>query len=117
MGGNMMKLWSADELEKRLGIGRTSIWRLEREGDFPARIQLTPGRVAWREDELLDWIESRERPGWESESDPEEEATGSLRRDTMQELPAEAATVAREADAQAQPLHEEAPDPRGQARP
>ena len=35
--------------------------RLEKRGEFPARVQLGPGRVAWREDEIEQWEQNRPR--------------------------------------------------------
>ena len=67
----MMKLLSAEQVMKRIGIGRSSIWRMEQAGEFPARIRLSPNRVAWREDELETWIEARERPGCATAAAPE----------------------------------------------
>jgi prophage regulatory protein len=41
------------------GLSRTTIWRLQREGSFPIRRALSPGKVAWLESEVEQWIESR----------------------------------------------------------
>jgi prophage regulatory protein len=41
------------------GMGRDSIYRLAREGRFPKPRKLTERSSAWREDEVLAWIESR----------------------------------------------------------
>jgi len=35
------------------------IWRLERDGQFPKRIQLGPMAVGWLESEVNDWIKER----------------------------------------------------------
>lgn len=35
------------------------VWRLEREGAFPKRIKLGPGRVGWSFNELQAWIAER----------------------------------------------------------
>ena len=40
------------------GMGYTSLFKLEREGKFPARRQLSPGRVAWIKAEVQEWMES-----------------------------------------------------------
>ena len=40
---------------------RTTLWREERAGRFPKRIQLSPGRVGWIGSEILEWITSRPR--------------------------------------------------------
>lgn len=47
------------ELQRRVGLSRTSIWRLERLGLFPRRLHLTASAVAWIEEEIDDWLRSR----------------------------------------------------------
>jgi prophage regulatory protein len=51
-------LWDARELSRFTGLSRTTIWRLEARGDFPARRQVTDGRVAWVADEVRAWARS-----------------------------------------------------------
>lgn len=41
------------------GLGRDSIYRLGNAGKFPRPRKLTEHASAWREDEILAWIESR----------------------------------------------------------
>jgi prophage regulatory protein len=41
------------------GLSRTSIWRLERAGDFPKRIRLSAGAVGYRRAEVDAWLASR----------------------------------------------------------
>jgi predicted DNA-binding transcriptional regulator AlpA len=41
------------------GLSRTSIWRLERKGEFPARVSLTAGSVGWRMSEVEEWVNNR----------------------------------------------------------
>ncbi len=43
------------------GLSRTTIWRLERQGRFPTRFQLSENAVGWDKDEVLKWINSRPR--------------------------------------------------------
>jgi prophage regulatory protein len=40
---------------------RQHVCRLEAVGQFPPRVKVGPGRVAWRESEVAAWIEARER--------------------------------------------------------
>lgn len=54
-----MKILSAKEVTNKIGLSRTTIWRMERKGDFPQRIILSPGRVGWNSDEIDDWLETR----------------------------------------------------------
>lgn len=52
-------LLKRSEVVALVGLGSTSIWRLEKKGEFPARKQLSPGRVAWSFAEVQEWIASR----------------------------------------------------------
>ncbi len=47
------------EVVEATGLCYTTILNLERNGKFPARRQLTPGRVAWRCDEVEAWLDAR----------------------------------------------------------
>jgi prophage regulatory protein len=49
--------WS--ELRKRIPYTRQHIGRLERDDQFPRRIQLGGSRVAWLEAEVDAWIAAR----------------------------------------------------------
>jgi predicted DNA-binding transcriptional regulator AlpA len=40
-------------------ISRTTIWRLERAGRFPKRLQLTANRVGWDVEDIQRWIASK----------------------------------------------------------
>jgi prophage regulatory protein len=46
-------------VKRRTGLSRTTRWRLERNGKFPQRLQLSENAVGWRESEIDLWIESR----------------------------------------------------------
>lgn len=41
------------------GLGRTTAWRMRQEGDFPDPVSISPGRVAWRERDIIDWTATR----------------------------------------------------------
>ena len=47
------------EVMNRTGLSRTTLWRLEREGAFPPRRQITPNRIGWIENEIEQWLRSR----------------------------------------------------------
>ncbi|WP_183361243.1 helix-turn-helix transcriptional regulator [Geomonas limicola] len=42
------------------GLSRTTVWRLERLGQFPHRIRLSPGRVGYRRSEIESWLAVRQ---------------------------------------------------------
>lgn len=48
-----------DEVHRRTGLSRVTIWRKERAGDFPQRRLITANRVGWVESEVARWLESR----------------------------------------------------------
>lgn len=41
------------------GLGKTTLYQLQAEGDFPMRVKLTEKRVAWVEAEVQAWIAAR----------------------------------------------------------
>jgi len=44
---------------ERVGLSAVTIWRLERAGQFPKSIQISPGAIAWREADIETWIAER----------------------------------------------------------
>ena len=48
------------------GLSRVTRWRLEREGKYPKRVQLSPGRVGRHGHEIKSWIKARPRVNLES---------------------------------------------------
>ena len=55
-----MKALRWPKIHELTGISRTTIWRLETAGKFPRRRRLTGNAVAWIEDEIMEWLDSRE---------------------------------------------------------
>ena len=58
MKENLMRL---PEDIKFTGFGRSQIYRLVNQGEFPKQIQISPGSVAWLESELEAWMKERIR--------------------------------------------------------
>ncbi len=54
-----MRLLRTNELIRRTGLSRSTLWRLERDGKFPKRRQIGAGAVGWLEHEIDEWIEKR----------------------------------------------------------
>ncbi len=54
-----LRLLRCHDVEERTGLSRSTIWRLEHRGVFPKRIQVSVNVVAWLEDEVAAWIQSR----------------------------------------------------------
>ena len=40
-------------------MGRSSIYRLMQDGDFPQSVRVGPAAVRWRESAITNWLESR----------------------------------------------------------
>jgi prophage regulatory protein len=48
------------EVQKLSGLSRSSIYRLEATGSFPARVKLSQRATAWRESDISAWIATRQ---------------------------------------------------------
>jgi prophage regulatory protein len=57
----MRKIIGPVETIKTTNLSRSTLWRLEKRGEFPQRINISSNRVGWYEDEVSTWIESRPR--------------------------------------------------------
>jgi prophage regulatory protein len=57
----MKKVIGPSETEEKTGLSRVTLWRLEKSGQFPKRVNLTEARIGWEEEEVDEWIESRPR--------------------------------------------------------
>lgn len=49
------------EVARATGLSRTTAWRLQKRGEFPAPYVISPGRVGYRDDEVEAWRMSRGR--------------------------------------------------------
>jgi prophage regulatory protein len=59
--GNEQRLLPWPHVKQLIPLSRTTIWRRIRDGRFPRPLQISPGRVAWVEAEILTWIAQRQR--------------------------------------------------------
>jgi prophage regulatory protein len=46
-------------VRERTGLSRSTIWRLERVGKFPKHHQISANAVAWIEQDVVNWIQSK----------------------------------------------------------
>lgn len=53
------RLIRRSEVQKLTGLGASSIYQLQREGDFPQSVQVSERRVAWVESEVAEWVSNR----------------------------------------------------------
>jgi prophage regulatory protein len=47
------------DVRDRTGLSRSTIWRLERRGEFPAHRRISANTVAWVEEEVAAWIHTK----------------------------------------------------------
>lgn len=53
-------LYRVSDLIDSLGISETTIWRWRRSGYFPKPIQLGPRLIAWKAEDIEEWIRFKE---------------------------------------------------------
>jgi len=53
------EIWREKEVRTATKLGRTTRWRLENEGKFPARRQLSDNAVGYLRSEIEAWLASR----------------------------------------------------------
>ena len=56
----MSRLLRQPEVLDRVGLSRTTVWKLEREGLFPQRRRITGNLVGWLDTEIEEFVTSRE---------------------------------------------------------
>lgn len=49
------------DVEKAVGLAKSSIYRLVAAGDFPAPVRLTKRAVGWKRGEVESWLAERDR--------------------------------------------------------
>jgi predicted DNA-binding transcriptional regulator AlpA len=54
-----MNILRPSEVFEKVGLSRTTVWRLERSGAFPARIQLSTKAVGYDEAAIDEWLACR----------------------------------------------------------
>lgn len=54
-----IRMLPVDQVVGLTGLSKTRVYVLQRNGDFPMRVQLTPGRVAWVEADVQAWLAAR----------------------------------------------------------
>jgi prophage regulatory protein len=56
---NAGELVLRDERRQLVPLSEATIWRMERRGEFPRRIPISPKRVAWLRKEIDAWLCAR----------------------------------------------------------
>lgn len=58
-----VRIMTVKEVCKLTSISRAHLYRLEDQGVFPKRLQITRGKVGYFERDVVKWIRSRSRAG------------------------------------------------------
>ena len=69
------RLIDKKELRKIVLYSHSTIYRMEKTGQFPQRIQIGPARVAWSLSDVLEWVEAkRQGREWQAHRHSDEAA-------------------------------------------
>lgn len=64
-----MKVLRIEDVISTVGLSKVTIWRMERDNEFPKRKRISPGCVGWLSSEIEEWIGSRPTVGKIGECD------------------------------------------------
>lgn len=53
------QMLSVNELTRRLGVSRTTLYSWRRQGEFPKAVRLGPNRLAWKSTDVEKFLEER----------------------------------------------------------
>jgi prophage regulatory protein len=53
------RIVSPKEVQRALGMSKSTLWRWVQVGQFPKPAKIGPGRIGWLETDVATWIESR----------------------------------------------------------
>lgn len=53
------RLYRIRMVQELTGLGRSCIYQMVKDGEFPPPVELTPRSRAWRQSDLASWIASR----------------------------------------------------------
>ena len=53
------RILRANEVQQIVGLSRSTIWRMERKGQFPARLPLGTGSIGWLKSDIEAWMQNR----------------------------------------------------------
>jgi prophage regulatory protein len=57
-----MQVLRVKDVCQRLRVSRTTVWRLDRSGDFPPKRRIGPGTVGYLEEDVAAWLATRSEP-------------------------------------------------------
>ena len=67
------RLLTRSQLLEIVPFSYPTIWELMRRGEFPKALRIGRQKVAWREDEVREWIDSRPRQELKAKEESKDE--------------------------------------------
>ena len=58
---NPIQILRFPEVRKLTGLSRTTVWRMEKKGGFPKRVQITSTLVGWHRADIEEWVANRSK--------------------------------------------------------
>lgn len=55
-----MKIIRPKQLAKMLSVATVTLWRMEKRGELPPRIQISSRAVGWLESDIQEWLRSQQ---------------------------------------------------------
>jgi prophage regulatory protein len=59
--GTPTRMIGMPTVKDRVSLSEATIWRLRKKFLFPEPVRLSPGRVAWKESDIENWLAERAR--------------------------------------------------------
>ncbi|MBI4190750.1 MAG: AlpA family phage regulatory protein [Betaproteobacteria bacterium] len=61
MGYEVIELWREPRVVQVVGLGRSTLWSLVKDGEFPAPVPIHDGgrAVGWPSNEVISWVQNR----------------------------------------------------------
>jgi prophage regulatory protein len=80
MSSRPIRLLRLPQVIDATGLGKTTIYALQVEGDFPMRVKITAHSVAWVEEEVQAWLTARIERARSETAAPESQLPQATRR-------------------------------------
>ncbi len=61
MGENNVAFWRWPKVKQTVNLGRTTVFLMYKDGRVPKPYKIGKNSIAWRSDEVLEWMQARER--------------------------------------------------------
>lgn len=63
MSNEIERLYDVKEVSQAYGLGVSTIWKMSKEGTFPAPVKISRGITRWKKSDLENWLSSIAQEG------------------------------------------------------